>query len=111
MTSNSQQPASSQGGLDNYRSMLKERGELADLKKKVEERIKQLDEDLRPALEGRGDVVAEGYSFKCTLTKGRKSIDKDALNAFLGEHGKKAEDFEKEGAPFTTMTVKAVNVI
>jgi hypothetical protein len=97
--------------LDNYRDMLRERGELADLKKKVEERIKQLDEDLRPTLEGRGEIVAEGYSFKCTLSKGRKSIDKELLGDFLSNYNASIADFEKEGAPFTTMTVKAVNVL
>lgn len=97
--------------LDNYRSMLKERGELAMLKQKVEARIKQLDEDLRPALEGRGEIVAEGYSFKCTLSKGRVSMDKEALSEFLKAHKMALEEFEKIGAPFTTMTVKAVNVI
>lgn len=111
MTSNSQQPASSQGALDNYRTMLKERGDLHMLKKQIEDKIKQLDEDLRPALEGRGEIVAEGYSFKCSLTKGRTSIDKEQLGEFLKDHNLSLSDFEKEGAPFTTMTVKPVNVI
>lgn len=103
-----EQPANS---LANYKPMLKERGELAVLKKQVEERIKELDEAIRPALEGRGEIVAEGYSFKCTMSAGRKSIDKDALNGFLKEYSMDFTDFEKEGAPFTTMTVKAVNAI
>jgi hypothetical protein len=108
MTSDQQQPSSS---LDNYRDMLNERGELAVLKKQVEDRIKQLDEDLRPALEGRGETVVGKYSFKCVLSKGRTSIDKDSLGDFLKSHGTSIAAFEKEGAPFTTMTVKEVNVI
>ena len=97
------------GSLENYKPMLKERGELAVLKKQVEDRIKQLDEGLRPALEGRGELVAEGYSFKCTISKGRKSIDKEGLAEYLRAQNMTIEDFEKEGAPFPTMTVKAVS--
>jgi hypothetical protein len=97
--------------LDNYKNILKERGELADLKKKVEERIKELDEDLRPVLEGRGEIVAEGYSFKVTLQPGRRSVDKPALDAFLLEHGATINEFEKQGAPFTVFTVKAVTTV
>lgn len=107
MTSNSQQQAS----LDNFRPLLKERGELHVLKKQIEDKIKQLDEDLRPVLEGRGEIVAEGYSFNCKLTAGRKTLDKDALAAVLKERGYAIEDFEKQGAPFTTMTIKPVNVL
>lgn len=114
-TSKQQQPQSSDqnsaGSLDNYRAMLKERGELADLKKKCEDRIKQLDEDLRPILEGRGEIVAEGYSFKCTLSAGRKALDKDQLGEFLRDFNLTVADFEKQGAPFTTFTVKKVNVL
>jgi hypothetical protein len=106
MTSNSQPQSSS---LDNYRDMLRERGELADFKKQCEDRIKQLDEDLRPVLEGRGEIVAEGYSFKCALSKGRKSIDKELLEDHLKKQGLSVSDFEKEGSPFTTFTVKKVN--
>lgn len=102
------QPANS---LANYKPILKERGELADLKKRVEARIKELDEELRPALEGRGEIVAEGYSFKCTLSAGRKSLDKPLLAEFLKDYNMTVEEFEKEGAPFTTMTVKAVSTI
>lgn len=107
MTLTQQQPNS----LANYKPMLKERGELAVLKKTVEERIKVLDEDLRPALEGKGELAAEGYSFKCALSKGRKSIDKDLLGEFLAKHDLSVADFEKEGAPFTTMTVKAITAL
>jgi hypothetical protein len=107
MTSNSPQ----QNSLDNFKPLLKERGELADLAKKCEARIKELDTDLRPVMEGRGEVVTEGYSFKCALSKGRKSIDKDLLNDFLKKHGLSVEDFEKEGAPFTTFTVKKVSTL
>ena len=78
------------------------------LKKQIEDKIKQLDEDLRPVLEGRGEIVAEGYSFKCTLSKGRKSIDKELLEDHLRKQGLAVADFEKEGAPFTTFSVKPV---
>ena len=100
-----------QSSLDNHKATMAERGDLAMLKKKVEDRIKELDETLRPVLEGRGELVYGGFSFKCVLTQGRKSIDKDALASFLAQHGKKPTDFEKEGAPFTTMTVKAVSTL
>lgn len=107
MTSNQQQPAS----LDNHKPALVERGELADLKKKCEDRIAELDKALRPVLEGRGEIFHGGYSFKCTLSKGRKSIDKDLLEEFLKKHGLTVADFEKEGAPFTTFAVKKVQQI
>lgn len=97
--------------MDNHKAALKERGELQQFRKQCEDRIKELDEVLRPVLEGRGEIVTEGFSFKCTLSKGRKSIDKDALGSFLEKYDAAIENFEKEGAPFTTMTVKAVNVI
>lgn len=101
----------SSASLDNMRELLKERGELADFKKKAEDRIKELDEILRPALEGRGEIIAEGYSFKCTLSKGRKSIDKELLEETLRKQGLTVADFEKEGAPFTTFAVKKVQTI
>jgi hypothetical protein len=97
--------------LDNFKPMLEERGELAILKKKCEDRIKQLDEDLRPVLEGRGELFHAGYSFKCTLTPGRKSLDKAAVAEVLAAVGLKIEDFEREGAPFTTMTVKQMQAL
>lgn len=99
------------GSLDNYKAALKERGELSVLSKKIDARIKELDAELRPALEGRGEVVAEGYSFKCAMQAGRTSIDKPALDAFLLEHGATINEFEKVGAPFTVFTVRAVNMV
>lgn len=110
MTSNSQQPASSPN-LDNFKPLLKERGELKQILDAAEARIKQLDADLRPVLEGRGEIIAEGFSFNCKLSKGRKSIDKELLEEFLKKHGLSVADFEKEGAPFTTFSVKPVNVL
>lgn len=100
-----------QGSLDNYKPALKERGELDDLKKKVEARIKELDADLRPILEGRGAVMHDTYSFECRLSAGRKTLDKEKMVEFLAEHGYVMADFEKEGAPFTTMTVKRLAVV
>lgn len=97
--------------LDNFKPLLKERGELKQILDQAEKRIKQLDEDLRPVLEGRGEIIAEGFSFNCKLVKGRKSIDKELLEEFLKKHGLSVADFEKEGAPFTTFTVKPVNVV
>ncbi len=104
MTLEAQKPAS----LDNFKPMLAERGELADLIKKCEERVKELDADLRPVLEGRGEVVTQGYSFNVKLIAGRKTTDKESLEAFLSLHGKTMADFEKQGAPYTTFTVKKV---
>jgi hypothetical protein len=97
--------------LDNYKDMLRERGELAALLKKIEARIKELDADLRPVLEGRGEVVAEGYSFKVTMQAGRRTVDKPALDAFLLENGRTINEFEKSGAPFTVMTVREVTSV
>jgi hypothetical protein len=97
--------------LDNYREMLRERGELHMLAKQIADKIKALDADLRPVLEGRGEVVAEGYSFKVSMQAGRTSIDKPALDAFLLEHGATINEFEKVGAPFTVFTVREVSQV
>lgn len=94
--------------LDNYKGMLEERGDLKVLLDKCEARIKELDVDLRPALEGRGELFHAGFSFKCALGAGRKTLDKAAVAEALTGFGLSIEDFEKEGAPFTTMTVKRV---
>lgn len=96
------------GSLDNFKPMLVERGELHMLKKQCEDRIAELDKDLRPVLEGRGELTHGGFSFKCALTAGRKSLDKAAVTEALAGVGLDIADFEKEGAPFTTMTVKRV---
>lgn len=105
--SNSKKPEAN--SLDNYKPMLDERAELAMSKKRIEERIKELDELLRPVLEGRGDVIYNGYSFNCKLVAGRKTLDKGAVSEFVEQHGAHLEDFEKVGAPYTTFTVKRVN--
>lgn len=104
MTSEKQQAVS----LDNHKAALEERGELHIIRKKCEDRIKALDEELRPVLEGRGELVYAGYSFKVTLVTGRKTLDKDAVADALHKHGLDIANFEKVGAPYTTFTVKEV---
>jgi len=96
--------------LDNYKPLMQERAELADLMKKCEARIKELDADLRPVLEGRGEIISDGYSFNVKLVAGRTTLDKPALDEFLQTHGMTVNEFERQGAPYTTFTIKKVNM-
>lgn len=93
--------------MDNLKPLLDERAELAMSKKRIEDRIKVLDEDLRPVLNGRGSVVHNGYQFEVTTAKGRTTYDTKAMAA----DGIDIEAYSKTGAPSTRFTVKAVNEI
>lgn len=93
-----------QTSLDNVKPLLDERGELHMAKKRIEDRIKQLDEDLRPVLAGRGAFVHNGYQFEVAITAGRTSYDYKAMAA----DGIDISKYAKVGAPSTRFTVKAV---
>lgn len=90
--------------LDNYKALLDERAELYLDKKEIEDRIKELDADLRPVLEGRGAVVWNGFQFEVSVTAGRITYDTKAML----EDGMDLEPYRKEGKPSTRFTIKQV---
>jgi len=90
--------------LDNYKALLDERADLYVEKKEIEARIEALDKDLRPALEGRGAVVWNGFQFEVAMTAGRVTYDYKAMLA----DGMNLDKYKKEGAPSTRFTIKQV---
>jgi hypothetical protein len=97
--------------LDNIKPDLTEYGKLRMQMKQIEARLKELDERIRPIIAERGKLVYDGYAFNCKAVAGRKTLDKEAVGAFLAEHGTKLEDFEKVGAPYTTLSVEQLTTI
>lgn len=93
--------------LDNIHGLMDEYASIKEQIAALEERKKELDADLRPALEGRGEVYYNGYTFKCVMVPGRKSLDRKAAEAA----GLDLKPYEKQGAPFTQMTVKKVEEV
>lgn len=94
--------------LDNIKPILEEYGKLKSIVKEASARIKELDEELRPLLEGRGKITHAGYTFECKAMGGKKSLDKDALTAVLGQD---LEPFYKKGKPYTMMKVEELKEI
>lgn len=98
---------SQQNSFDNLGPMMDEYASIKDQIAALEERKKELDVELRPALEGRGELFHNGYVFKCVMVAGRKTLDKKLLEA----DGIDLSRYEKQGAPFTQMTVKKVDEV
>ena len=90
--------------LDNIKIYLKEYGELRDLEKAAKLRMKELDGIIRPALEGKGLVVAEGYTFELGVTQGRTTYDTKAML----DDGVDLSGYTKTGKPSTRLTIKKV---
>ena len=100
---NSTKPAAT--SLDNIKPALQRLLDLRADAKEIAAEIKVLDAEIRPLIEGKGKMQLGNYTFECAVQKGRKSVDKPALTRYLEENGKSYEDFEKVGAPFTTLKV------
>lgn len=102
-------PITKQGvsSLDNYKPLMDERAELTTAKKRIDDRIKELDEALRPALNNRGPVIYGGYEFEVKAVAGRKTYDYKAML----EDGIDLEPYVKVGAPTTRFSIKPVNEI
>ena len=92
--------------LDNYKPLMDERAELARSKKRIEERIRELDEALRPALLNRGEIIYGGFSFKVDAVPGRKSVD---YKRMAEDYSINLDDYTKIGAPSSRFTIKPVN--
>lgn len=103
MTKTLKKPAGS--SLDNMKPLMDERAELHASKKRIEERIKEIDMDLRPSLVGRGPIVYNGYQFQVQERPGRVTYDTKKML----EDGMDLSNYEKVGKPTTVFTVKAVN--
>lgn len=91
--------------MDNIEPIAKLVGDLDKEIKKLQAEKKKYDAELREALADRGPQVFGDYMFEVTMSPGRKTLDKDALQ----EAGINLDPFYKTGAPFTTMKIKAVN--
>ena len=91
--------------LDNIKPMLSERAQLHMKKKQIEDKIKKLDEALRPVLLDYGQAVQyEGFTFEVTQQQGRTSYDYKAM----AEDGIDLEPYKKVGAPSTRFVIKEV---
>lgn len=87
--------------LDNIKPLLAEYAHLHAQKKVLDERLKELDKQVRPILVDSGSVQVANYVFSCTIMPGRKTLDKKAMEAA----GIDLAPYEKVGAPFTKLTV------
>lgn len=88
---------------DNNLSLIEEYCELNSTKKEIEAKMKELGAEVRPMLAGEGlQVVDNKYTIECKNVSGRKTLDKKAMEA----DGIDVASYEKQGAPYTTLTVK-----
>ena len=94
-----------QSSLDNYKGLMDERAELHMAKARIDARIKELDETLRPVLADRGEIVWNGYRHEVTMTAGRKTVD---YKAMAEDYGIDLDAYTKVGKPSSRYTVKAV---
>lgn len=93
--------------LDNVKAAMDEMAELKGAKERIERRMKELDEVVRPALLGKGPVVYNGFQFQCSLVKGRKTYDTKKM----AEDGLPVENYAKQGADYTRFEIKRVNTV
>ena len=93
--------------LDNIKPLMEEYALLKEQEREIQERLKELGEDIRPVLADRGELISNGFSFKCATMKGRTSYDYKLMMA----DGIDLEPYRKTGAPYTTLTVKKVETI
>lgn len=92
--------------LDNIKPLLAEYAHLKAEKDRIDARLKELDKQVRPLLVDEGEVIVAGIGFTCVSMSGRKTLDKKALQAAHPEID--LSQFEKQGAPYTQLKVKAV---
>lgn len=99
-TANAQAPSS----LDNLKPQIEELLELREDVKQMQAEIKELEKVVKPATVGKGKIQVGKFVFECREQAGRRTVDKDALNEFLKQHGKSYDDFTKVGSPTYVMT-------
>lgn len=105
MTKNSRKPA--KASLDNVKPLMEERAKLHLKKKQIEDKIKELDETLRPMLVGKGELYHSGFSFKVEEVPGRTTYDYKAML----EDGIDIEPYKKVGRPSSRFTIKEVTEV
>ena len=93
--------------LDNFKPLAIELGGIIEQIRDLTARKKELEEQLRPQLLGRGAVQFDDYQYQVTQVAGRKTIDKDAMK----DAGINIDDYMKQGAPYTKMVCKKVERI
>lgn len=93
--------------LDNLKPMLDERAELQDQKKKIEKKIKELDEVIRPVLLDQGAIIHNNHQFECQSVAGRVTYDYKAMI----EDGIDLEPYKKVGKPSSRLVIKDVQVV
>lgn len=93
--------------LDNIKPLVIELGEIVESMKNMTARKKEIEMQVRPVLASRGTIQFDNVQITVTEQAGRKSIDKDALLA----DGINVDDYMKQGAPFTKMSVKIVQIV
>lgn len=72
--------------------------------KALQQKKKMLEEELRPAVAGRGPIVFGDYLIEVKEMAGRKTIDKQKMI----DDGLDVSLYEKVGKPFTQMNIKRV---
>lgn len=92
--------------LANLKPLLAEYAHIKAERDRLNERLKELDEQVRPVLADEGEVVVAGFSFTCTMMPGRKALDKKSL--FAENPDIDEERYTKIGAPYTMLKIKAV---
>lgn len=90
--------------LENLKPIALGVAELTERIKELQAKKKELEEELRPALEGHGPVQFDEYIVECKVQPGRKTLDKSAVEEAFGD----LSDFYKTGKPFTVLSVKKV---
>ncbi len=93
--------------LDNIKPLVIELGAVVEDIKNLTARKKELESAVRPVLASRGTIQFDNVQITVTEQAGRKTIDKDALIA----DGIDVEKYMKQGAPFTKMVVKHVQIV
>lgn len=99
--------------LENIKATALELAEIKEQIKDLEARKAQIEGEVRAALAGRGEVSFSAgagapfiYTFNCKELPGRITYDTKAMVA----DGLDIEKYKKVGSPYSTLTVKKVEV-
>lgn len=93
--------------VEHFRGLVDDFVKYRDAEKDAYARKKEIEDTIKRSLSQVGTRALDDPTFKISYSKldGKESIDKDALEAFLKEHGKTTEDFHRAGGEFTRLTV------
>lgn len=93
--------------LENLKPLILGIAEIDQKIKDLQAKKKELEEEVRPALADRGPVQVDEYQVSVKTVPGRKTLDRKAVEAAFGD----LSAFERVGKPYTTMTIKKVEVL